>query len=119
MLVLTFAVSVSFVVLTLMCLYAADIDECASNATNTCEHACFNTFKSFQCDCDVGFALANDSATCQGAYDVIPAFKTHDLLSKAIVVASCISLLGISDTVGQWHRGSVASWISGTVDVAS
>ena len=91
------AVSVSFVVLTLLCLCAADIDECASNTTNTCEHACFNTFKSFQCDCDVGFELANDSATCQGAYDVMSAVRTHDRSSNAIVrvVALCIS--GIVD----------------------
>ncbi|KAK7483627.1 hypothetical protein BaRGS_00025180, partial [Batillaria attramentaria] len=41
-----------------------DINECADNATNECEHNCFNTKGSYQCTCNAGFRLDNDGHAC-------------------------------------------------------
>ena len=43
-----------------------DIDECAT-MNGRCEHNCTNTFGSFECSCQEGFALT-DVYFCEGTY---------------------------------------------------
>ena len=44
----------------------ADIDECAADDINNCEHNCENTDGSYTCNCDQGFLLADDEHSCYG-----------------------------------------------------
>ena len=43
-----------------------DIDECASDDTNDCEHICVNTVGSYFCQCDDGYQLDTDGYSCYG-----------------------------------------------------
>ena len=44
---------------------AADIDECAAG-THECEQDCQNLQGSFQCLCELGYALDTDGKSCNG-----------------------------------------------------
>ena len=44
-----------------------DINEC-SDGTHNCSQICTNTPGSFICECNNGFLLDNDEATCNGMY---------------------------------------------------
>ena len=43
-----------------------DIDECASDDTNSCEQQCINSVGSYTCKCNDGFTLNSDGTTCSG-----------------------------------------------------
>ena len=45
--------------------YVLDIDECDSGISN-CGQICNNTVGNFECSCDQGYELDNDSVTCLG-----------------------------------------------------
>lgn len=45
---------------------SADINECSSNTTNSCEHACVNTLGLYTCSCNSGYVLNSDGQTCRG-----------------------------------------------------
>ena len=44
-----------------------DIDEC-SDETDNCTQICNNVDGGFTCDCNTGFELDVDGATCNGMY---------------------------------------------------
>ena len=46
-----------------------DIDMCSDN-NGGCSQICTNTEGSFICECNIGFVLDNDGATCNGEYYV-------------------------------------------------
>ena len=43
------------------------IDEC-SDGTHNCSQVCTNTASGFNCQCNIGFLLDTDRATCNGMY---------------------------------------------------
>lgn len=43
-------------------LYPTDINECLN--TNLCEHTCYNTIGSYNCDCQAGFELSINGLSC-------------------------------------------------------
>ena len=47
-------------------MHIADIDECADDDINNCEHDCENTDGSYTCSCVEGFLLAHDEHSCHG-----------------------------------------------------
>lgn len=53
--------------------FSPDINECASNAS-LCEN-CANTFGSYECYCDPGFRLTEDSNACEGI--IISSYSEH------------------------------------------
>ena len=48
-------------------MFSPDIDECAMNVS-LCGQNCENTFGSYECNCDPGFQLLEDSFTCEGKH---------------------------------------------------
>ena len=52
-----------------------DIDECAEG-TDGCVHTCTDTKGSYECSCDTGYRLANDSHGCDGGLPKIYQGKT-------------------------------------------
>ena len=48
---------------TIYCLCFSDLDECAQD-DSLCDQICNNTFGSFVCSCESGYALVND--ICEG-----------------------------------------------------
>ena len=42
-----------------------DYDECATNNT-LCDQVCMNTFGSYECACNSGYRLLEDSMSCEG-----------------------------------------------------
>ena len=48
-------------------LFHPDINECI-DGTHNCPHICTNTEGSFNCDCNTGFVLDSNGATCNGEY---------------------------------------------------
>ena len=47
--------------------FQLDIDEC-SNLTHNCSQICTHTNGSIICECNIGFLLDIDGATCNGMY---------------------------------------------------
>ena len=46
-----------------------DINECSPfNPTHNCDQICNNTDGGFDCSCEEGYLLANDSKSCEGMY---------------------------------------------------
>lgn len=45
--------------------YYADMNECSTNSTNSCQHVCVNTPGSYTCRCQTGFRLSRDGS-CEG-----------------------------------------------------
>ncbi|XP_069036014.1 EGF-containing fibulin-like extracellular matrix protein 1 isoform X5 [Lepisosteus oculatus] len=43
--------------------YCRDVNEC--EVSNPCQHQCYNMIGSYMCQCDQGYELARDSASCQ------------------------------------------------------
>ena len=46
--------------------YFIDIDECASEADNMCNHICYDTPGSYLCYCNIGCMLNSNGYTCDG-----------------------------------------------------
>ena len=44
-----------------------DVDDCGDE-NGGCSQICINTEGSFTCDCNTGFVLDSDGATCNGEY---------------------------------------------------
>ena len=44
----------------------SDINECYEMDNGGCDHSCVNIVGSYNCSCDTGFRLGNDSHTCEG-----------------------------------------------------
>ena len=49
----------------MVCLLITDINECV-RGTDGCENTCTNTFGSFYCSCNTGYALAPNHKNCIG-----------------------------------------------------
>ena len=49
--------------------FPIDVDECASNRTNSCQFACTNTLGGFKCRCPVGYYLSPNGNKCLGKGD--------------------------------------------------
>lgn len=46
--------------------YYADMNECSTNSTNSCQHVCVNTPGSYTCRCQTGFRRSPDGRSCEG-----------------------------------------------------
>ena len=44
-----------------------DVDECTTN-NGGCDHTCENTYGTFKCICNEGYALQADGTTCSSEY---------------------------------------------------
>ncbi|KAK3083345.1 hypothetical protein FSP39_020255 [Pinctada imbricata] len=42
-----------------------NVNECASDLTNQCDHKCVDTLTSFKCECNPGYKLSTDWRTCK------------------------------------------------------
>ena len=51
--------------------FLVDINECANPDLNGCQQVCNNTAGSYVCDCNVGYILNADLATCSGVSQLV------------------------------------------------
>ena len=61
-----------------MCFFFSDNDEC-SLQTDNCVETCTNTVGSFYCECNMGYELNSDGATCDGEYYIK---HTHNYIQR-------------------------------------
>ncbi|XP_076805720.1 collagen alpha-1(XII) chain-like [Clavelina lepadiformis] len=71
-----------------------DVDECADESLNNCEHKCVDTEDSFVCDCFEGYDLQEDGFSCLGSdynpygdYGFVP--TPSDLITNNITHTTC------------------------------
>ena len=62
-------------------MFHPDTDEC-SDETDDCSQICTNTVGGFTCDCNTGFVLDSDGATCNGEYHTK---HTHMFIERNIL----------------------------------
>ncbi len=61
--------------------YTLDIDEC-DTSNGRCNHVCTNTNGSYECTCDVGYSLNEDSHTCSGNNAILTVILTESCYRK-------------------------------------
>ena len=56
----------SYLVCNTLCNNYSDIDEC--DGDHLCEHDCINIVGSYECACEIGYALQDNGVNCSGLH---------------------------------------------------
>ena len=79
-------------------IFPSDIDECIEN-NGGCEHNCINTIGSYNCSCNSGYGLGNDSHMCEGMY----MYAVFVCVCICVSVSVCMCVLYIVEIIFLWY----------------